>query len=309
MRRTTLLIGWTVLLGLGPLTATAADRPERQASLAANAGYRLGPGDVLEIIVFEVEELSKPAVISPDGAVVLPLIGAVEVAGLTTREAAARLRELYSNNLIRDPQIAVSVKEYHSQPVTVLGAVAKPGVYQLRGPRRLSDVIALAEGLAGDAGGHISISRPTPAGEETIAAPTAGLLSFSDRLENNPWVQAHDTIRVSKAGIVYVVGDVGRPGGFPFKDQEQLTVLKAISLAEGLRRTAAAQKSRILRGRGAEQQEIPVRVRDILDGRAPDQALVPNDILFIPNSQAKGAMARGAEAALQIATGVIIFRR
>lgn len=283
---------------------------ERSEDFRANAAYRLGPGDVIEINVFEVEELSKQAVLSPDGTVWLPLIGAVELGELTPREAAARLRELYGKDLLRDPQISVQVKEYRSQPVSVLGAVVKPGVYQLRGPQRLSEVLAMAEGLSPESGGEIVIDRPRPTGgEESLRVATRGLLRLNGGLENNPWVEGGDTIRVSKAGVVYVVGEVGRAGGFPLKSQEPVTVLKALSLAEGLRRTAAPQRAKIIRAQGTEQQEIPVKLRDILEGRAPDTPLAEGDILFVPNSQARSAMGRAAEAAIQVTTGVIIWRR
>ena len=301
---------WWFLLGCAGVWAADQSTVSRSEGFAASAAYRLGPGDILDIIVFEVEDLSKPAVLSPDGTVSLPLVGVVELAGLTCRQAAARLRELYGNNLIRDPQIAVSVKEYHSQPVSVLGAVTRPGVYQLRGPRRLSDVLALAEGLAPDAGAEVTISRPLPSGgEQSFTVATRGLLALDGKAENNPWVEGGDTLRVSKAGLVYVVGEVGRAGGFPVKDQDQMTVLKALSLAEGLKRTAAPQKARIIRNRSEQRQEMPVKLRDILEGRAPDPPLAPDDILFIPNSQARSAMGRAAEAAIQVSTGVIIWRR
>lgn len=300
---------------LATLLATAvaaAQQPRlsRDESFAPNVAYRLGPGDVIDVNVFEVEELSKPAVISPEGAAAFPLLGAVELSGLTTGQAAARLRELYSKNLIRNPQIAVSVKEYHSQPVSILGAVARPGVYQLRGPRRLSDVLALAEGLAPDAGPEVAIHRPlAEAGEQTFTVLTRNLLAGDAPGENNPWVQGGDTVRVSKAGVVYVVGEVGRPGGFPIKDQEQITVLKALSLAEGLRRTAAGQRARVIRSRDGARQETPVRLSDVLAGREPDVPLAAGDILFVPNSQARTAMGRAAEAAVQVTTGVLIWRR
>src|SRR5712692_5810225 len=210
MRKICLLLG---LVGCGPGL--------RAESFAANSAYRLGPGDAIEVAVFEVEELSKPAVLAPDGTATLPLVGVVKLSGLTAQQAAARLRELYANNLIRDPQISVSVKEYHSQPVSVLGAVVKPGVYQLRGPRRLSDVLALAEGLLPEAGNEITIRRTATA--ETLRVATRG------SAEDNPWIEGGDAIHVSKAGVVYVVGEVGRAGGFPLKDQEQITVLKALS--------------------------------------------------------------------------------
>jgi polysaccharide export outer membrane protein len=294
--------------GLAAADLNAGDA--RGEGFPATAAYRLGPGDVIDITVFEVEELSSPAVISPDGKVVLPLIGTVELGGLTTREAASRLAALYGDNLLRNPQITVTVKEYHSQPVTVIGAVSKPGVYQLRGPRRLSDVLAMAEGLAPESGTEITISRPQPAGgETTFSVTTRGLLSLTGHPVNNPWVEGGDTIRVARAGVVYVIGEVGRAGGFPLKDQEQITVLKALSLAEGLKRTAAPQRAKIIRNRNGQREETPIRLRDILQGRAPDPPLAPEDVLFIPNSEAKSAMGRAAEAAIQITTGVIIWRR
>jgi polysaccharide export outer membrane protein len=303
-------IGICIVLATAVWAADTKRASDRSDGFAANVAYRLGPGDVIDINVFEVEELSKPAVIAPDGTVTLPLIGAVEMGGLTTQQAAERLRRLYGDDYIRDPQISVVVKEYHSQPVSVLGAVTKPGVYQLRGPRRLSDILALAEGLAPDSGAEVTISRPLVDGsEQRLTVATRDLLSLNGREEANPFVEGGDTIRVSKAGIIYVVGEVGRPGGFPLKDQEQITALKALSLAEGLRRTAAAQRSKIIRNVGAERQETAIRLKDVLEGREPDVSLAPGDILFVPNSQARSALGRGAEAAIQVATGVIIWRR
>ena len=280
--------------------APSAERDSPAPAFAPTASYRLGPGDVIDITVFEVEELSKPAVVSPDGSVSLPLIGQVAVAGLTTGEAAGHLRALYSKNLLRNPQITVAVREYHSQPVSVLGAVRRPGVYQLRGPRRLADVLALAEGLTPEAGREITVTRPLAEGGERSSTVASG---------DNPWIQAHDTVRVARAGVVYVVGEVVRPGGFPLHEPEPLTVLQALALAQGLSRTAAPQNARIIRVSAGARQEIPVRVRDLLDGRASDPPLIADDVLFIPNSRARGAMARAAEAALQVATGVIIWRR
>ena len=114
---------------------------------------------------------------------------------------------------------------------------------------------------------------------------------------------------MAKAGVVYVLGAVKQPGGFPIKDQEKVTVLRAISLAAGLDGHAAPQRSRIIRHLGAEKFEVPVAVRDILNGRARDIELETNDILFIPDSRAKNALSRGADAAIQMATGLVIWRR
>jgi len=303
----------TILLWLGAVTLGAvglagAERGDTGAALGAD--YRLGPGDVVDITVFEIEELSKPAVLAADGTVALPLIGVVGLGAMSTREAAERLRELYSDNLIRHPQVTVTVREYHSRPVFVLGAVHKPGMYLLRGPRRLWEVVALAEGPTPEAGGRILLSRPqAEGGEKTLTIPLSGLVESPSGRENNPWVQPHDTIRVSRAGVVYVLGEVGRPGGFPLRDQESITVLKVLALAEGLRRTAAPQHAKVFRRRGAQYEETLIRVRDILQGRAPDPLLQAEDVLFIPNSRARSAMGRTAEALVQVTTGVIIWRR
>ena len=125
----------------------------------------------------------------------------------------------------------------------------------------------------------------------------------------NPLVEPHDVIQVAKAGVVYVLGAVKQPGGFPIKDQEKVTVLRALSLAAGLDGKAAPQKSRIIRQIGVEKIEVLVPVRDILRGRTPDVELETNDILYIPDSRAKNALSRGTEAAVQMATGLVIWRR
>ena len=378
--------------------------------IGVSGEYRVGPGDVLDVNVFEVEELSKPAVVSPRGTVSLPLIGEVLVGHMTTLEIEARLKQLYAINLLQDPQINVSVQEFHSQPVSVLGAVERPGVYQLQGRRRLVEVLAMAGGLTAEVGDAITISRGPfperldadpnsesrrpgrpcapyavaseldPAGEsdrgphqggtlpgradrqtalalyspagrdrcrkrlqgphESIPA-TEGLgagparvhlpefpppaerrrtreelpVSVRDLLMldgsdgSNPLILAHDVIRVAKAGVIYVLGAVKKPGGFRIKDQETVTVLRAVSLAGGLRRHAAPRKSRIIRQSRGLKHEIPVSIRDILRDRAPDSPLEPNDILFIPDSRAKNALSRSAEAAIQMGTGIVIWRR
>jgi polysaccharide export outer membrane protein len=126
--------------------------------------------------------------------------------------------------------------------------------------------------------------------------------------QSNPWIEAHDEVRVGKAGLVYVLGAVVRPGGYPL-ERETVTVLRAISLAQGLDRRAAPQKARIIRREQDHTQEIALRIGDILRGKGDDAALRDNDILFVPDSRAKGALSRGAEAAIQMATGVIIWRR
>jgi len=327
-------ISW---LGIALVVAPLVGWPQAQTPIGVSGPYRVGPGDVVQITVFEVDELSQPAVVSQQGSIPLPLVGEVQVGGLTTSEIEAELKSLYSRDLLRNPQISVRVEEFRSQPVSILGAVGEPGVYQLQGRRRLLDVLAIAAGLSPEVGETITISRsgaqrPVPdeaglprspppvqfispqpaedrAGRTEMRVVVRDLLSGAAGEAGNPLIEPHDVIQVAKAGVVYVLGAVKQPGGFPIKDQEKVTVLRAISLAAGLDGHAAPQGARIIRQLGAEKFEVPVPVRDILKGRARDIELETNDILFIPDSRAKNALSRGAEAAIQMATGLVIWRR
>ena len=325
-------------LGIALLVAPLLAWPQAQNPIGVSGPYRVGPGDVVQISVFEVDELSQPAVVTQQGSLPLPLVGEVEVEGLTTSEIEGKLKALYGRDLLRDPQISVRVEEYRSQPVSILGAVRQPGVYQLQGRRRLLDVLAIAGGLSPEVGETITISRSgvQRPGSDEVGFPEASppvqvmsppdtegrpgrteemrvfvrdLLSGAPGQVNNPFIEPHDVIQVAKAGLVYVLGAVKQPGGFPMKDQEKITVLRAISLAAGLDGHAAPQRSRIIRQLGAEKFEVPVAVRDILKGRARDIELETNDILFIPDSRAKNALSRAADAAMQMATGLVIWRR
>ncbi len=313
------------ILSLAVIGLQAAD--SLQPSIGVNGAYLVGPGDVLRVTVFEVEELSNTVVVSPKGTISPPLLEEFSVAGLTTREIEAKLEQMYEGGYLRDPQISVVVSEFRSQPVSVLGAVERPGVYQLQGSRRLLEVLAMSGGLGKDVGDTITISRrrgggssftspgsamgePAPAvsGEE-IEVSVRNMLLTPDNDLANPLIQPHDVIQVSKAGIVYVMGAVEKAGGYTIKDQEKITVLRAVSLASGLGRHASPQKARIIREVDGKKQWIHVRIKDVIAGRSPDPELAANDILYIPDSRAKSVLSRSVEAMIQVGTGVVIFRR
>ena len=301
----------------------AANAPVRRdgAGWGINGPYPIGQGDVLDITVFEVEELSQSVVVGPRGMISLPLIGEVGVGGLTTSQVKKTLKKRYGRGLLRDPQISVRVSEYHSRPVSVLGAVREPGVYQLRGRRRLVEVLAMAGGLSDEVGETVTISRAGPpagaadhaasnaASRRELRVPLRSVLRLLDENESNPFIEPNDTVRVEKAGLIYVLGAVKQPGGFPLKQQEDITVLRAISMAGGLASHSAPQKSRVIRPTESGKQEIPVRIRDILSGRENDSPLRANDVLFVPDSRAKSALTRSSEAVLQMLTGIVIWRR
>lgn len=296
------------------LSVLYAQRPD-PAAIGVNGAYRCGPGDVLAISVFEVEELSGEATVSADGLIRMPLIGEVQAQGRTPVEIQRELTELYSRDLLRDPQISVHVAQYRSQPVSVLGAVAEPGVYQLQGKRKLIAVLAIAGGLSEDAGEEITITRPAAEGAEEgskeieIRVNVKRMLALTGNEEDNPYVEPHDVVRVVKAGIVYVMGAVERPGGFPIRDQERMTVLQAVSLASGLKEFAKPRETRIIREVDGVKREFHVPLKEIIRGRAADVVLQPKDVLYIPDNSGKRALSRGVETALQMVTGLVIWRR
>ena len=287
-------------------------------------GYVLGPEDQITIRVLDAEEIdSKPVRIDSGGFIRLPLVGNIRAGGLTLDQLEAELvRQL--KKFVKEPQVAVSVTEFRSQPVSVIGSVKNPGVHQVQGRKTLLEVLSLAGGIDAEAGHSIKITRrkeygPIPlktAAPDSTGAYTVADIDLSSILEaRNPQenieVKPYDVITIPRGQLVYVMGQVRRPGGFVLRQRESLSALQALSMAEGLDRAASPQNARILRTVADSQQrtEIYVDLRKILMGKSGDVPLMPNDVLFIPNSVPKSAMIRGLEAAIQVGTGVAIYRR
>lgn len=276
----------------------------------------LGPGDQIQIAALHVDEFgARPIRVDSDGFIMLPGLGGLKVGGLTTQQVANQVRELLSKT-VRDPQVAVDIVELHSQPVSVLGSVKTPGVYQIVGQKRLLEVIALAGGLDQEAGDDIKISRAQPAevGEPqkfTVTDVHVTDLMEGRRPESNLVIHAADVITIPRAKLVYVIGQVHKPGGFVLREQQDMSVLKALALAEGVLPTAAVNNARILREvePHGQRQEIIVDIKSIVAGKAPDRALLPDDVLLIPTSVAKTVAARMLEAGVQMATGLVIWRQ
>lgn len=282
-----------------------------EGSLPGRAAYRIGPDDLLEITVFGAPELDRAVRVSASGEISLPLVGVVEVAGRTPHELERHLEERLGARYMRAPQVSVFVRELRSQGVTVLGAVRKPGVYQIPGRTTLVELLSLAEGLADDAGERVLLRRAgSPADEAAEEVDLAAMLTAATP-DANPAVWPGDVVTVTRAGVVYVVGEVRKPGGFLLRGNESISVLQALALAEGLTRTAARGAARIIRTdpETGRREEIPVDLGRVLAGKAPDPVLAARDIVFVPNSAARGALYRGTEAAVSILSGLIIFRR
>jgi len=283
-------------------SAKPAD-PSPASHLVANSNVKLGIGDLVEVSVFGVPDLATKTRISGTGDIYLPLIDYVHVADLTTDEAQELIQKrLEDGGFVRGPHVSIFVDESSSQGVTMIGEVSHPGPYPVIGDRRLFDLISAAGGLTDKAGRVVTIEhRDDPDNKVTLQLSS----NLAEDTKNNVEVQPGDTIIVSRAGIVYVVGDVQRPSGFMIEDTS-LSVLKALALAGGSNRTAALNKTKILRQTPNGIQEIPVQLKKVLYAKAPDVGLVKGDVLFIPGSPSKAAVYQTAQAALSMSTALAV---
>ena len=311
-----LVVGAAGQVPSSPGTPTCSDQ--------VRSTYLLGPGDQLQISApDELTELANKRVrVDGDGDIQAPLVGRVHVSGLTAQQTEQELNRLLST-YIRRPEVAVSVEEVRSQPVSILGAVNTPGVHQVQGHKTLLEMLALAGGIRPDAGYSIRITREL--GWGCIPLPNAGLdpsgrfsvaeVNLKEIMEaTNPeediQIFPHDIISVPKAEMVYVIGEVKRSGGFVLGEHQTMSVLQALSLAEGLNTAADTRHARILRlkANADAREETTVDVKEILQGKKSDVALQGDDILFVPGSTGKKATLRGIEAFIQTGTGYVIWR-
>jgi polysaccharide biosynthesis/export protein len=305
-----------VTYALHAALAWSADGP-------AATTYVLGPNDQISVHVLHLEEIgSQPIRIDMQGYINVTLAGRIHAGGLTVDSLENAIAERLKSYLL-NPTVSVEIVEYHSQPVSILGAVNKPGVHQLQGRMNLFEALSLADGLRSDAGDQIKITRrkewgalplqgtaTDPTGEYSIGSVSTKSIMEAVNPEENIELKPNDVISVPKAKLVYIVGSVRRPGGFALNERDTISVLQAISLAEGLDKTASAGKAVILRNAngGARDAEVPINVHSILSGKAKDVQLHANDILFIPDSKAKAIAIRAAEALVQTGTGIAIYK-
>lgn len=284
-----------------PASASIPASPPTSA-LPVDPGLKLSNGDLIEISVFGVPELSAKLRISGSGDIYLPLIDYVHVAGLTVDEAQDLIQKrLEDGGFVREPHVAIVVDESLTQAIQVLGDVNRPGPYPAVGDRRLFDIISAAGGLNDRAGRNVTIQHSNGEKQEVILS-----LNLADDDKGNVPVFPGDIIFVNRAGIVYIVGDVSHPTGFRIEDNS-LSVLKCLALAGGQTKTSALSKARILRETPNGVQEVPVDLKKVLHAKAPDIAMVKGDILFVPGSGLKTAAYRGTDIAVSMATSVGIL--
>jgi polysaccharide export outer membrane protein len=298
------LVGQPPSTGAAPQSSAAGQTASAPSHhLLANSNVKLGIGDLVEVSVFGVPDLSTKARISGSGDVYLPLIDYVHIADLTTDEAQELIQKrLEDGGFVRSPHVAIFVDESASQSVTVLGEVTHPGPYAAIGERRLFDLISAAGGLTEKAGRVVTIEHRGDPGQKVEVQLSSNL---AEDTQNNVDILPGDMIIVSRAGIVYVVGDVQHPSGFLIEDNG-LSVLKALALAGGGTKTSALNRTKILRQTPSGVQEIPVNLKKVLYAKAPDVPLMKGDVLFVPGSAARSAAYRTADAAMSMSTALAV---
>jgi polysaccharide biosynthesis/export protein len=283
-----------LVLASFPLLGQDVSLDERVKALSAlgkaDAEYHLGPGDLIEIGVFGVDTFRHTLRISASGIVKLPLIEPVTAAGLTPAELEQKLTALLDNDVIKDPQVSVFVKEYRSQSVYVLGAVKSPGQYQIALQLKIVDIIAMAGGLQSNAVDEAVIQRSSPGGgEEIIKVNLADLLEKGNLALNIP-VRGGDVIHIQERlnQTVYVVGEVNRPGAFALSPKQDLRVSQLFAWAGGPGKTAKLSGGTLLRYNAkGERAELSVDFGAILKGKKEDFVVLANDIVFVPGSRFK----------------------
>jgi polysaccharide export outer membrane protein len=286
---------------------SASDQGRRQPGNKAvdSARLRIGSGDLLELSVFDVPELAQVVRVSDTGSATLMLLGSLHLDGLTAVEAQALIEyRLRQGNFILDPHVSLIIREYGTQGVSVLGEVKKPGVYQVLGARNLLDIISEAGGTTPFAGQQATVKRR--ASQETLTASLSN--DPAELLARDIELCPGDTVVVPKAGIVYVLGDVGRPGGYVMQNNGRISLLQAIAMAQGVNRTAAKKHTRLIRKSASGVQETTLDLKPVLEGRAPDPALEPEDILYIPPSSAKSFVMRDTPALMQSTASAAIYQ-
>ena len=305
-------------------SSAAAPGPTSVAGpeVGAAASYVLGPDDVIAIKALDADEVNSPSVrVDQTGFISLPMLGRVMAGGLT----AERLEKELTTRLktyLRAPVVAVSVVEYRSQPVSVMGSVGQPGVHQLEGHKTLVEMLAKAGGTRPEAGNSIMIARRAewgpiplpsavkdPSGDFTVAQVSLRSIMQATNPVENILIRPNDVITVPRADLVYVIGEVKKSGAFVLSERSTVSGLQALAMADGLTATAATKRALIIRHpAGAKRIEIPANLKEILAGRSPDVQLQADDILFVPTNVAKRAFTNAVSTAIQAAMSATVYR-
>ena len=291
---------WGNATGSAGLTQTGA--PPGSIPMAAP----IEPGDLILVTESHTPEFRSEVRISREGTANLPLVNQVQVRGMDEEAAAGAIAAaLVAKGMLLHPQVNVLVIAYVGQEVSVLGAVQRPGVYTYAYHHRLLDLISAASGLSETAGRVVNIYHAAdPNTPHPVLLDPAGADGGGD---HNPELSPGDTVQVTRAGLVYVVGDVNRPGGFAVGREQKLTLVQALALAWGPSQNAALGKAILIREQKGGRTVTAVNLKRLLAGREPDPPVRDQDILYVPDSLAKNMMNRTLESTIQSTIGVSIY--
>jgi polysaccharide export outer membrane protein len=273
---------------------------------AQTESLTIGPGDLVQVKVLEAPELEQSARVTDAGALTLILGGPVYIAGLTPPEAAAAIsRVLVDGHYLLTPHVSVVLQQTATQNVTIIGQVRSPGAYPIGTARGILDVLALAGGLTEVADRKVMIERH--ANKERVTFVVSN--SASNALDESVPVYPGDTVIVSKADVVYILGDVNRPGGIAMvTNDSRLSAVQALTLAGGTPPNAVPSKARLIRKQAdGSRVEIPLQLSAMAKGKQPDIQLLPDDIVYVPFSYARN-MAVGAGSLVGATSSAAIYR-
>jgi polysaccharide export outer membrane protein len=271
-----------------------------------NESLLIGAGDLVHIVVFDTPEMEQHVRVTDAGTVPLMFVGEIKIAGQTPSQASLTInRTLIEKHVMRHPCINLSVDQYATQNISVMGQVVNPGAYPISTPRSIVDVLSLAGGLTDIADRHITVQHHGDENQQTTYYfSNDPAQAFKNKIMLNPG----DTVIVPKAPIVYVLGDVGRPGGFPVNTNDsQMTVLQAVAMAGAANKTAIRSKVRLLRHSSEGRHEMLLSLAKMEKGEVPDMALEPDDIIYVPFSYMKNIAVNGSSIAAS-ATSAAIYR-
>jgi polysaccharide export outer membrane protein len=262
---------------------------------------RIGPGDELEITVYGNADLNQHLRVGSDGNIEVPLIGALQVAGMSSAQAQSLIeKRLAEGEFIKEPHVNVFVREYVSEGISIVGEVNRPGTYSVFAAHRLYDLIQSAGGLGPRAGKAVTIShRSDPKSPTTLV-----LTSDAQTAENNINLLPGDTVVVSKAGIVYVVGEVNRPGGFVMEN-DKMSALQLLAMAGGPSRLASLNNAKLVRHSASGFSETPLPLKQILKAKTADIPLYAEDIVYVPGSKLKQGLAGTGGIAASVASAAV----
>lgn len=277
---------------------------------------RIGPNDLIGISVYDAPELTRTVRVSSDGSLRLPLLkNRVSASGLLPVELETAIGDaLREEGILIEPVVVVTIAEYYSRPVSVMGSVRRPITFQATGNLTLLEALGKAEGLSQEAGPDIIVTHMDPESPTNVKITKIGVRDLIDnaRMDLNLKLEGGEQIRVPEAKRIYVAGNVKKPGAIPVRDDSPITILKALGLSEGL--TPFYKKTvYILRpDESGSKQEIPVELGQILNRKSEDIALQPEDILYIPDDNKKrvttAVLEKASTFSLGTVSGFLIWR-